>query len=84
MAVSPGLAMQVWMSILCAVMHSGRKDRTEAWIFALAQAVFLTTGALEAGRTETESRDRIQVVVILRMASIAALVAYWAVSVSTA
>lgn len=84
MAVSPGLAMQVWMSILCAVMHSGHREKTEAWVFAWAQTIFLIAGALEAGRTETESKGRIQIVVILRLASVVALVAYWVVSLSNA
>ncbi len=71
----PGLAMQVWMSMLCAATHVAHRGRTvELCAFAASQAVFLTAGALEAGAEESGASFRW--LLRARLASVAAIVAY--------
>lgn len=75
----PGLAMQVWMSGLCAIVHVAHMGHAHELIaFAAAQAVFLGAGAIEAGFIESGRSSR--AMIPARTASIAALLAYAVVS----
>ena len=75
----PGLAMQAWLSLLSAVVHTAHRGRaSEMAAFAGAQAVFLAAGALEAGSEESGLTSRF--LMPARIASVAALLAYGAVS----
>lgn len=74
-----GLAMQAWMSVLCAVVHVAHRGRAlELAAFVAAQIVFLIAGAIEAGFVESGRASR--AMVPARVASIAALLAYAAIS----
>jgi hypothetical protein len=75
------MAMQVWMSLLCAAMHFGRSSREESMAFAAAEVVFLVAGAAEAGSAESKDPRPVRAV-LLRVASIVALAAYGAVNLS--
>jgi hypothetical protein len=75
----PGLAMQAWMSILCAVVHTAHRGRPwELAAFLSAQASFLAAGALEAGCAESGSASR--ALMPARIVSVLALLAYAVVS----
>jgi len=78
---SPGLTMQVWMSLLSALVHlAHRGSRAELASFAAAQALFLIAGALEAGRDEAGRQSR--ALVPARIASIAGMAAHAAVALT--
>jgi len=74
--------MQVWMSLLSAALHVAHRGRSaELAAFAGAQAVFLVAGALEAGSDESGQVSK--ALLPARIASVAALIAYAAVSLRT-